>query len=57
MLAGLGVEPSMAALLPIYWFDFCGCPTQGVQFHPESIITEDGKRIVGNFIKTLLPEI
>ena len=23
---------------------------QGVQFHPESIMTEDGKRILGNFI-------
>lgn len=26
---------------------------QGVQFHPESIITQDGKRIVANFLKTL----
>ena len=24
---------------------------QGVQFHPESIMTEDGKKILGNFIK------
>ncbi len=23
---------------------------QGVQFHPESIMTEDGKKILGNFI-------
>jgi len=26
---------------------------QGVQFHPESIITEEGRKIVANFIKTL----
>ncbi|MGB0725092.1 MAG: anthranilate synthase component II, partial [Nitrosopumilus sp.] len=24
---------------------------QGVQFHPESIMTEDGKKILGNFIQ------
>lgn len=24
---------------------------QGVQFHPESIMTEDGKKILSNFIK------
>ena len=24
---------------------------QGVQFHPESIMTQDGKKILGNFIK------
>ena len=26
-------------------------PIQGVQFHPESIMTEDGKKIIGNFIR------
>lgn len=26
---------------------------QGVQFHPESIITQNGKRIIGNWVKAL----
>lgn len=26
---------------------------QGVQFHPESIITQNGKRIVGNWVQSL----
>jgi anthranilate synthase component 2 len=26
---------------------------QGVQFHPESIITQNGKRIIGNWVKAV----
>lgn len=26
-------------------------PTEGVQFHPESILTREGKRLIGNFLE------
>ena len=30
-------------------------PTYGVQFHPESILTPEGKKILGNFINVQIP--
>ena len=28
-------------------------PLYGVQFHPESIMTPDGKQLLGNFLKSI----
>jgi anthranilate synthase component 2 len=31
-------------------------PIEGVQFHPESILTHEGKRLLGNFLARCGPE-
>ncbi|SFS86236.1 anthranilate synthase component II [Marininema halotolerans] len=32
-------------------------PLEGVQFHPESILTEEGKRMLANFMETVRPVV
>lgn len=31
-------------------------PLYGLQFHPESVLTEDGKRLLANFLESLVPQ-
>jgi anthranilate/para-aminobenzoate synthase component II len=30
-----------------------GLPAEGVQFHPESILTEQGRELLGNFLNRI----
>lgn len=58
----LVVEDLPDTLEPNAWFDEAGqrtvmglkhtrYPTHGVQFHPESVLTEGGKQMLGNFLE------
>jgi len=31
-------------------------PVEGIQFHPESVLTTEGPRMVANWLKRILPE-
>lgn len=35
--------------------EHCSYPLFGVQFHPESVLTPEGKRILKNFLEVSMP--
>jgi len=46
-----GVELDVVMGLRRVWGDGSKAPLEGVQFHPESFLTDEGPKLLGNFLK------